>query len=592
MLERRSDRPDVKASNDPRAGTVVDPRLSLALWLRAGRAQRGLTLEDVSRVTKIQTRILERLESGKPDGLPADVFVRGFVRSYAKCVGLDEDEALRRYGACGVASAPAVTARAMVEAMADLAPSAARAIPARAPLASGSLQDLPRADAFADGAAALADMSRPGAAPLILVDSALPATIPAVAAAVGPIPAAAEVAVPIPPVAEVIPAAAEVAAPIPAKAISAATEVLAPTPAKTISAAAEAVAPIPAAPVLPEAFAPAPMDAAAAVNAAEAAPAPAPAKKKRTRKAAASAGAATPTAAPKGRGRRKALATGTPAEASPVVADPAETPASPADSTPATSSEAGAAKPEAQAAEQAASAASVATAIGDAVPAAAELAPVATDAAAPAAETRGEAASAAAETGQPEPTATEIAAGTAASPVATDVATGFADARSASSEAAPAAPVIDIWSASPLDVPLAPPAEAAPEEPASTETWRPKMPPAATQSLPPWRRPRHAATALPAVPSLVIDDADPESAEQLLEERAAAKSVMTSVQRRSFLPPVLLDREDRSARQGGLTLAVIILLIAATLTLSYLMRRPSSSGDGVTQSAAPVQMIG
>jgi len=28
---------------------------------------------------------------------------------------------------------------------------------------------------------------------------------------------------------------------------------------------------------------------------------------------------------------------------------------------------------------------------------------------------------------------------------------------------------------------------------------------------------------------------------------------------------------------------VIILLIAATLTLSYLMRRPSSSGDGVTQ---------
>ncbi len=56
--------------------------------------------------------------------------------------------------------------------------------------------------------------------------------------------------------------------------------------------------------------------------------------------------------------------------------------------------------------------------------------------------------------------------------------------------------------------------------------------------------------------------------------------------------PVLLDREDRSARQGGLTLAVIILLIAATLTLSYLMRRPSSSGDGVTQSAAPVQIIG
>ncbi|HSK01192.1 MAG TPA: helix-turn-helix transcriptional regulator, partial [Kofleriaceae bacterium] len=122
---------------------MVDPRLSLALWLRTGRARRGLTLEDVARVTKIQTRMLERLEGGTPDGLPADVFVRGFVRSYARCVGLDEDEALRRYGACGVASAPAVTARAVVEAMADLAPATARAMPAsRPPLASGSLPDL------------------------------------------------------------------------------------------------------------------------------------------------------------------------------------------------------------------------------------------------------------------------------------------------------------------------------------------------------------------------------------------------------------------------------------------------------------------
>ena len=57
------------------------------------------------------------------------------------------------------------------------------------------------------------------------------------------------------------------------------------------------------------------------------------------------------------------------------------------------------------------------------------------------------------------------------------------------------------------------------------------------------------------------------------------------------MPPILLDREDRSARQGGLTLAVIILLIAATLTLSYLMRRPSPSGDGVTMLDGTSQLI-
>src|SRR5262249_40281501 len=152
------------------------------------------------------------------------------------------------------------------------------------------------------------------------------------------------------------------------------------------------------------------------------------------------------------------------------------------------------------------------------------------------------------------------------------------------------APAVDLWGVPP---PPPEPTESSFEEPIATATWQPKMPPAATQSVPPWRRPRPAmVTAPPAVPSLVIDDADPESAEQLREERAAAKSVMTAAQRRSFLPPILLDREDRSGRQGGLTLAVIILLIAATLTLSYLMRRPSSSGDGVTQGAAPAQLIG
>jgi hypothetical protein len=79
------------------------------------------------------------------------------------------------------------------------------------------------------------------------------------------------------------------------------------------------------------------------------------------------------------------------------------------------------------------------------------------------------------------------------------------------------------------------------------------------------------------VPTLVIDDADPDSADREREDRAAKDH-----SRLSFLPPILIDREDRSARQGGLTLAVIILLIAATLTLSYLMRRPSPTGDGVT----------
>ncbi|HEX4353694.1 MAG TPA: helix-turn-helix domain-containing protein, partial [Polyangiales bacterium] len=114
---------DVRA--DRSTASPVDPRTSLALWLRAGRAQRKLTLDDVARVTKIQTRILEKLEAGCFDGLPADVFVRGFVRSVARCVGLDEQEAIDRYGAC---AGLAPVARALVETMSELAPATARMI--------------------------------------------------------------------------------------------------------------------------------------------------------------------------------------------------------------------------------------------------------------------------------------------------------------------------------------------------------------------------------------------------------------------------------------------------------------------------------
>jgi hypothetical protein len=117
--------------------------------------------------------------------------------------------------------------------------------------------------------------------------------------------------------------------------------------------------------------------------------------------------------------------------------------------------------------------------------------------------------------------------------------------------------------------------------------WRPTMPPVPASPPVPWRRPAFTTAPSYVVPSLVIDDADPESADLEREARDASKQPS----RVSFLPPILLERDDKSGRQGGLTLAVIILLIAATLTLSYLMRRPSLSGDGVTMTDAIAHRI-
>jgi cytoskeletal protein RodZ len=74
----------------------MDAKAELGLFLRMERERRGLTLEQICDGTKIPRNSLERLEEGDWDALPAAVFVRGFVQSYGREVGL-EVEALERY---------------------------------------------------------------------------------------------------------------------------------------------------------------------------------------------------------------------------------------------------------------------------------------------------------------------------------------------------------------------------------------------------------------------------------------------------------------------------------------------------------------
>jgi cytoskeletal protein RodZ len=62
--------------------------------LREARERRSISLADVARKTKVPSSSLELLEAGQLDDLPAEVFVRGFIRSYARTVGLPESEPL------------------------------------------------------------------------------------------------------------------------------------------------------------------------------------------------------------------------------------------------------------------------------------------------------------------------------------------------------------------------------------------------------------------------------------------------------------------------------------------------------------------
>jgi len=65
--------------------------------LRRAREEKSLTVGDVSASTKVPRSAIELLESGSLSGLPAQVFVRGFIRSYAKAVGIAEARPLGLY---------------------------------------------------------------------------------------------------------------------------------------------------------------------------------------------------------------------------------------------------------------------------------------------------------------------------------------------------------------------------------------------------------------------------------------------------------------------------------------------------------------
>ena len=71
--------------------------LSFGRYLQAIRLEKKISLEQVSQQTRIGLGNLLLIEQEDHAGLPVEVYVKGFLRSYAKAVGADGDEVIRRY---------------------------------------------------------------------------------------------------------------------------------------------------------------------------------------------------------------------------------------------------------------------------------------------------------------------------------------------------------------------------------------------------------------------------------------------------------------------------------------------------------------
>lgn len=65
--------------------------------LKAAREETGLSLNEVSQMTKIRSLYLEAIEEGNMDRIPGTVYAKGFIKSYATAVGLDANEILTEY---------------------------------------------------------------------------------------------------------------------------------------------------------------------------------------------------------------------------------------------------------------------------------------------------------------------------------------------------------------------------------------------------------------------------------------------------------------------------------------------------------------
>ncbi len=75
----------------------MDPAESFGPYLKNERELRGITLEEIAAATKIHIKYLQALEDERYADLPGEVFVKGFLRSFAKAIGADGDDIVAAY---------------------------------------------------------------------------------------------------------------------------------------------------------------------------------------------------------------------------------------------------------------------------------------------------------------------------------------------------------------------------------------------------------------------------------------------------------------------------------------------------------------
>jgi transcriptional regulator with XRE-family HTH domain len=71
--------------------------MDVGMELRRARERRGISLQQLSQTSKISLRALNAIEADDIAALPAPVYTKAFVKTYARETGLDADDVAQRY---------------------------------------------------------------------------------------------------------------------------------------------------------------------------------------------------------------------------------------------------------------------------------------------------------------------------------------------------------------------------------------------------------------------------------------------------------------------------------------------------------------
>jgi transcriptional regulator with XRE-family HTH domain len=99
---------------------MVTDRRGFGERLKRHRERAGITLEAISRTTKVPVALFAGLEAGDCSRWPAGLFARAYVRSYAETIGLNPEDTVEEFAAAfgmtlksdGVETQPPLSARA------------------------------------------------------------------------------------------------------------------------------------------------------------------------------------------------------------------------------------------------------------------------------------------------------------------------------------------------------------------------------------------------------------------------------------------------------------------------------------------------